>query len=112
MKRSTWLFLLLSGALALPAACNKEELQTTYNKQEANIASFISTIQKRDTTATVTITEGVYRLTQHDTLNLPDSLLWGGKVTLRYAWWPPTCVPWHRPPAGPSRTPPSSNPPP
>ena len=85
MKRSTWLFLLLSGALALPAACNKEELQTTYNKQEAHIASFISTIQKRDTTATVTITDGVYRLTQHDTLNLPDSLLWGGKVTLRYA---------------------------
>lgn len=85
MKRSTWFILLAAGALALPAACNKEELQTIYNKQEANIASFITAVQKRDTTATVTITEGVYRLTQHDTLNLPDSLLWDGKVTLRYA---------------------------
>ncbi|MBO4755282.1 MAG: hypothetical protein J5519_00815 [Bacteroidales bacterium] len=85
MKRSTWLILLLAGALALPAACNKEELQATYNKQETNIANFIAAAQKKDSTATVTITEGVYRITQHDTLNLPDSLLWGGKVTLRYA---------------------------
>ena len=85
MRRSTWLLILLCGAFVLPSACNKEELQATYNKQETNIASFISAIQKRDSTATVTITEGVYRITQHDTLNLPDSLLWGGKVTLRYA---------------------------
>ena len=85
MRRSTWLLILLCGALAVPSACNKEELQATYNKQETNIASIISAIQKRDSTATVTITEGVYRITQHDTLNLQDSLLWGGKVTLRYA---------------------------
>ena len=85
MKRSTWLTLLLAGVLALPAACNKEELQATYNKQETYIASFISNTQKKDTTATVTITDGVYRLTLRDTLNLKDSLLWGGRVTLRYA---------------------------
>jgi len=43
---------------------------------------------KADTTATVTNTEGVYRLTLHDTLDRQgrrDSLLWDGKVTLRYA---------------------------
>ena len=85
MKRSTWLILLVAGVLALPAGCNKEELQNTYNKQEANIESFLASALKKDATATITITEGVYRLTQHDTLGYKDSLLWGGKVTLRYA---------------------------
>lgn len=85
MKRSTWLTLLVAGCLTLPAACNKEALQTTYNKQETYIEGFISAALKKDTTATVTITDGVYRLTQHDTLNKRDSLLWGGRVTLRYA---------------------------
>ncbi len=90
MKRSTGVFLPLmilasAACLTLPAACNKEELQTTYNKQETYIESFIANALKKDADATVTNTEGVYRLTQHDTLNKPDSLLWGGRVTLRYA---------------------------
>jgi hypothetical protein len=87
MKRSTWLTLLLSAACltAVLAACNKEQLQSTYNKQETYIEAFLTEALKNDTTATVTRTEGVYRLTQHDTLNLRDSLLWGGRVTLRYA---------------------------
>jgi hypothetical protein len=85
MKRSTRILLMIAGVLALLAACNKEELQTTYNKQETYIETFLSSALKKDTTATVTITDGVYRLTQHDTLGYKDSLLWGGKVTLRYA---------------------------
>lgn len=86
MKRSTWITLLTAAAVfALPASCNKEELQTTYNKQETYIEQFLSAALKKDATATVTITDGVYRLTQHDTLNRRDSLLWGGRVTLQYA---------------------------
>ena len=82
--------LLLTALLAvLLAACNKDELQTTYNKQEGYIESFIASTLKTDPTATVTINNGVYRITQHDTLDFPvarkDSLLDGGRVTLHYA---------------------------
>ena len=86
MKKSTWLFIVLvASLLALPSACNKEQLQATYDKQEGFIESFLSATTSQDPTATITITDGVYRITQHDTLNRPDSLLWGGRVTLNYA---------------------------
>lgn len=74
--------------LSLPA-CNKESLQATYNKQETIIENFINAQLKSDGNATLTRTEGVYRITLHDTLDTPvrraDSLLWDGQVTLRYA---------------------------
>lgn len=84
MKRA--LFLCLSCLVLIPWGCGKSELQTTFEKQENYIQSFITQATKADTTATVTVTEGVYRLIQHDTLDpRRDSLLWDGRVTLDYA---------------------------
>ncbi len=78
--------ILFACLLILSAACGKSDLETAITKQEGYIESFISTALKADETATVTITEGVYRLTQHDTLDAKrDSLLWDGRVTLNYA---------------------------
>lgn len=83
MKR----IVLLSLALAL-AACTKESLQATYDKQTGYIEAFLSSQMKNDTTATLVIRDGVYRLNLHDTLDATlhrtDSLRQGGKVALYY----------------------------
>lgn len=83
MKRT---LLLLLAVLA--AACAKQSLQATYDKQAANIESFVSAQMNKDPKATLVKNEGVYRLTLHDTLDTrlhrPDSLQWGGKVSLLY----------------------------
>ncbi len=84
MKRA--LLLCLACIVLIPWGCGKSELQTTYEKQENFIQTFIAQVTKADTTATVTITDGVYRLIQYDTLDpRRDSLLWDGRVTLDYA---------------------------
>ncbi len=84
MKRSTVILLVL-----LLAACNKESLQATYDKQTSNIESVISSYMSHDATATLVRNEGSYRLNLHDTLDATlhrkDSLAWGGKVMLYYA---------------------------
>lgn len=83
MKRSSVILLVL-----LLAACTKQSLQTTYDKQTSNIESFISTNMGRDATATLVRNEGAYRLNLHDTLDATlhrtDSLHVGGKVALYY----------------------------
>lgn len=83
MKR----FLVLFLALSL-AACAKQSLQATYDKQAGYIESFLTTQLTKDTTATLFINDGSYRLNLHDTLTVfeqgTDSLRWGGKVSLYY----------------------------
>ena len=83
MKRTVLIFL----SLAL-AACAKESLQATYDKQTSYIEGFLSTQMQRDPTATLLIRDGVYRLNMHDTLDATlhrtDSLHVGGKVALYY----------------------------
>ncbi|MBO6096241.1 MAG: hypothetical protein J6P56_02875 [Bacteroidales bacterium] len=84
MRRST--VILAAGlAAALIAACTKQSLQTTYDKQTTYIENFVSAQMKTDTNATLTRNGGAYRLTLHDTLSADrDSLLWGQKVALYY----------------------------
>jgi len=84
MKKSTVIFALALAAAFL-AACSKQALSTTYDKQITNIENFISNQMKSDTNATLTKNNGAYRLTLHDTLKLKDSLRRGGKVSLYYA---------------------------
>ncbi len=80
MKRSTVILL-----LALAAACSKQSLQSTYDKQAGYIEGFVSAQMKKDPLATLTKNGSVYRLTLHDTLDADrDSLLPGGKVSLVY----------------------------
>ena len=73
-------------AAALVAACTKQSLQTTYDKQTTFIENFVSARMKADTNATLTRNGGAYRISLHDTLPPErDSLLWGQKVSLYYA---------------------------
>jgi len=84
MKRSTVIFL----ALLLLAACTKQSLQSTYDKQTSNIESFISAQMNHDPLATLVRNDGAYRINHHDTLDATlhrtDSLAWGGRVALYY----------------------------
>ena len=80
MKRSTVILL-----LALAAACSKQSLQSTYDKQAGYIEGFVSAQMKQDPLATLTKNGSVYRLTLHDTLDpTRDSLAWGQRVSLYY----------------------------
>jgi len=87
MKRSTCI-LILSGLLAaaFTFGCSKD---TTYEKQETNIATFVTAQVKKDTTATVTYKGGTVRVVLHDTLQreglLADTLQRGGTVSFYYA---------------------------
>lgn len=88
MKHSTFI---LSGflVLGLAAACVKQSLQSTYDKQTSFIDNFVATQMKADTTATLTRNGGSYRLTLADTLDKVlgerDSLKAGNRVALWYA---------------------------
>ena len=79
--------LLASGlALALMAACTKQSLQATYDKQSGYIENFVQGKMKSDSTATLRENGGSYRLLVHDTLDVRrDSLREGGLVSLYYA---------------------------
>lgn len=84
MKRSTGI---LAAVLftALLAACSKQSLQNTYDRQTTFIESFVAAQMKADTNATLRRIGGAYRLTLHDTLTIPrDSLAEGGKLALYY----------------------------
>ena len=84
MKRSTLIFSAVLAAVMV-AACTKQSLQTTFDKQTTYIENFISARMKADTNATLTMNGGAYRLTLHDTLPAQrDSLQRGGKVSLYY----------------------------
>lgn len=84
MKRSTLILAAGLAAVAI-AACNKQSLQTTYDKQTTYIENFVSAQMKKDSTATLTRNGGSYRLNLHDTLpQQRDSLQWGKKVALYY----------------------------
>ena len=89
MKKST---VILASALLLAAlvpACKKQSVQLAYDKQETNIANFITAQCKADTNATVTYKDGVVRVVLHDTLQreglLADTLGMGGTVSFYYA---------------------------
>ncbi len=86
MTRPGTLFLAAGLALALAAACSKQSLQATYDKQSSYIEAFVQSQMKADTTATLRENGGSYRLLVHDTLDVRrDSLLEGGQVSLYYA---------------------------
>ena len=89
MKRSTRILavsLLLAG---LVPACQKQAVETAYNKQETNIAAFVESQQKSDPTATVTYKDGTVRVVLHDTITrtglMADTLAMGGTVSFYYA---------------------------
>ncbi len=88
MKHGT-LILSISLALGLAAACTKQSLQTTYDKQTSYIEGFVTSQMKADTNATLTRNGGSYRLTLADTLDRVfgqrDSLKAGQRVALWYA---------------------------
>ena len=78
--------ILISLSALLLAACTKQSLQTTYDKQTGYIESFVSSQMSKDATATLTRNGGAYRLTLNDTLDpTRDSLAWGQRVSLYYA---------------------------
>ena len=84
MRRST-LILITGLAAAAIAACTKQSLQTTFDKQTTYIENFVSARMKEDTNATLTRNGGAYRVNLHDTLSQQrDSLKWGQKVSLYY----------------------------
>ena len=88
MKRSTLIpvLLLLTGLIA---ACTKQSLQATYDRQTSYIDNFVAARMKADTNATLTRNGGSYRLTLADTLDRVlgerDSLQAGQRVSLWYA---------------------------
>ncbi len=69
--------------------CNKQSVQSAYDKQETFISSFVETQTRNDTTATVVYKDGTVRLTLHDTLGRQglraDSLAAGGTISFYYA---------------------------
>ena len=87
MKKHT--FLLAAALVAGVAACNKQSVQATFDKQETYISSFVDAECKKDETATVAYKDGVVRITLHDTLErtglLADTLRTGGTVSFHYA---------------------------
>jgi hypothetical protein len=89
MKKSTRILASALLVAALVPACNKEAVQLAYDKQEANIASFVEAQLKADNTATVTYKDGAVRIVLHDTLRreglLADTLRAGGTVSFYYA---------------------------
>ena len=88
MKRSTFLFAALLLAGVVPG-CVKQSVQSAYDKQESNIAAFVSARVNADTTATVTYKDGTVRIVLHDTLSrtgiMADTLQAGGTVSFYYA---------------------------
>lgn len=88
MKCSTRI-LIAFLAMGLMAACVKQSLQITYDKQTSYIDNFVATQMKADTTATLVRNGGSYRLTLADTLDKVlgerDSLKAGNRVALWYA---------------------------
>ena len=80
MKR----FVLIALAL-VAAACTKQSLQTTYDKQTSNIESFISAQLKSNAAASLVRKDGAYRLTLTQRSASADSLRTGGTVVLYYA---------------------------
>jgi hypothetical protein len=89
MKKSTRILASALLTAALVPACNKEAVQLAYDKQEANIASFVEAQLKADNTATVTYKDGAVRVVLHDTIRreglLADTLRTGGTVSFYYA---------------------------
>ena len=85
MKKSTSILLILM-ILTVLAACTKQSLQATYDKQSGYIENFVQGKMKSDSTATLRENGGSYRLLVHDTLDVRrDSLREGGLVSLYYA---------------------------
>lgn len=88
MKKSS-VILLVCLTLSGIAACSRESLKATYDKQVGFIEGFISAQMKADTNATLFHNGKAYRLTLHDTLDRVlgprETLLDGGKVSLYYA---------------------------
>ena len=83
MKRST--LILVAALIGVAAACTKQSLQNTYDKQTTYIENFIAARMKADTNATLVRNGGAYRVNLHDTLpQQRDSLRRGQKVSLYY----------------------------
>ena len=82
---------ILSAVLSagLLASCVKQSVQSAYDKQETNIAGFVTAQTTADPDATVTYKDGVTRIVLHDTLSreglMADTLSAGGSVSFYYA---------------------------
>ena len=89
MKTSTRILASLLLVAGLASACNKDAVQTAYDKQETNIAKFVEDQVKKDATATVTYKDGTVRIVLNDTITregiLADTLRTGGTVSFHYA---------------------------
>ena len=89
MKKSTSILASVLFSAVLAAACNKEAVQQVFDKQETNIAKFVESQLKSDTSATVTYKNGTVRIVLHDTLGrqglYADTLRMGGTVSFYYA---------------------------
>ena len=89
MKTSTRILAVVLLIAGFASACNKGAVELAYDKQETNIASFVESQLKSDTTATVTYKNGSVRIVLHDTLSregiLADTLRTGGSVSFYYA---------------------------
>ena len=89
MKTSTRILSAVLLFAALASACNKQSVQSAYDKQETNIASFVEAQRKADANATVTYKDGTVRIVLHDTTAreglLADTLQMGGTVSFYYA---------------------------
>lgn len=77
--------ILIALAALAAAACGKESLQATYDKQTTYIENFVAARQKETPEATLVRQDGAYRLTLND---LPEdaspALKQGQRVTLFY----------------------------
>ena len=88
MKKSTVL-LCVALSTALIPGCVKQSVQSAYDKQENNIAGFVTAQTTSDPDATVVHKDGVTRIVLHDTLSreglMADTLVAGGTVSFYYA---------------------------
>ena len=71
------------GVVALVAACTKEDVKTTYSRQEQNIETFVKSIRSSVDTAYVVYNKGTSRVVV--AYGEGDSLSTGGNVAFYYA---------------------------
>ncbi len=81
--------IIAAAVIALLSSCDKQSVQSIYDRQETTISNFVEAQLKADPDATVTYNGGSVRITLHDTMYKgvegADSLRAGGTVSFYYA---------------------------
>ena len=89
MKLHTLIVHLFALVAAVLTGCTQQSIQSTFDRQETQIASFVTARQNADEHATVVYKNGSVRITLHDTLAREglraDSLALGGTISFYYA---------------------------